>query len=285
LPVCGMSIVSYVNAALEYTPAEKIVILQERGAGLERKLFACSKCLFIEKERSEASFGATIVEGIEKIALLYGEAMLRQRTIMIVPCDTPLVTGEHFTTLMENAASKSADVVFTIIRSSHLARFLPHRRFRTVHLIDYGARYTIQNVTFVNGSAITFKPNHGPEHYAISLRQWDDRFLRSLVTTIDSVRKHRRRILRFPYLIYQLFIRRLLLRGHGAIIVRLLASVAHDRFTIKEIHDYIHAAFSLTIDHIESQAPEVSVDIDTPNDLRYLVGMAQRTGLNLGTTW
>ena len=92
LPVNGRPVVDYVIQALEGSTAEKIFIAQEEGARLQDRLVTTDKCIFFPKKNRLGSFGLSMLSALENVAEYYGNTGLSQKMILVVPCDTPLVT-------------------------------------------------------------------------------------------------------------------------------------------------------------------------------------------------
>jgi molybdopterin-guanine dinucleotide biosynthesis protein A len=170
LPVNGHPVADYVIQALEQSDVEKIFIIQEEGANLKESLTSGAKCIFFNKDRDHSSLGMGSFFAIQKVAEYYGDSELKNKTIMIVPCDTPLVTKDSFNSLIKKMVGNNADVTITIIGAEHLEKRYPPKRFRGVYLSDFKADYTMQNVLFVNGEFIQLKPPGEPGKLKFSFR-------------------------------------------------------------------------------------------------------------------
>jgi GTP:adenosylcobinamide-phosphate guanylyltransferase len=269
LPVHSRPIADYVIQALEQSNVEKIFVMQDEDAALQEALTPSSKCIFFTKDKDHSSLGMGSLFALEKIAEYYGNAELNKRSIMIVPCDTPLVTNDHFNRLINTAASKNADVTITIIAAEHLERQYPQRRFRSVYLADYKTKYTLQNVIFVDGEFIRFKPSEDPGKLNFYFKGWDDDVLKRVKDGIDSIDALRHQ----SFFHNRLFLLWLLTKGYTSYIFKLLVNLAFKRLTMAKVIEYLNGADHMQAAYIESQEVELSADIDRPEDFQIVLGI------------
>lgn len=268
LPIYGRPIADYVIQTLEQSKVEKIFIVQEEGANLQELLASSSKCIFITKEKHHSKLGIGVLFALEKVADYYGNSELNNKSIMIVPCDTPLVTKDNFNLLIEKAESKSADVIITIIATKRLEKRYPQRRFRSVYLSDYKTSYTLQNVIFLNGEFIQFKPSGETGKLKFSFRGWDDEVLKNVEEGINNIEDLRHQ----SHFYDKLFLFWLLTRGYTSYIFRFLVNLALKRLTMAKVIEYLNGADHMNAAYIESEEVEFSADIDRPEDFQMVLG-------------
>ena len=171
LPVRGRPIADYVIQALEESDVERIFVAQDEGVNLEKVLPPYSKCIFFTKDKQHSTMGIDSFFALGKVAEFYSDSELRDKMIMVVPCDTPLVTKDNINRLIHPATASHADVLITTISGQHLEKRYPQKRFRNVYLSDYRANYTLQNVLFINGGLIQFNPSAEPGKLRFSFKR------------------------------------------------------------------------------------------------------------------
>ena len=264
----GRPIADYVIQALEQSDVEKIFVIQEEDAALQEALAPSSKCIFFTKDKDHSSLSMGILFALEKIAEYYGNSGLNERLIMVVPCDTPLVTEDKFNRLIHKAAGTGADVTITIIPLKLLEKRYPQRRFRSVHLSDYGCNYTMQNVIFVNGEFIRFDPSAEPGKLKFAFRGWDEAVLKRVKDGIDSIEDIRHQ----AYFHGKLFLLWLITKGYSSYIFKFLIDLAFRRLTIVKVIEYLNGADHMQSAYIESEEVEFSGDIDRPEDFQIVLG-------------
>ena len=243
-------------------------IVQDEGHSIQHVLTAGSKCVFLTKEKRFSSLGMGSLFALEKVAEYYGNSGLDKRSIMIIPCDIPLVTGDDINALVRKASCKDADVTITIIAVKRLEDHFPNKQFRGVYLSDFQARYTMQNVLFLNGEFIQFNPLVEPGKLKFSFRGWDEDVLNRVkngIDSIDGLRHH-------SFFHDKLFLLWLLTKGYTYYIFRLLADLALRRLTIEKVIQYLNGADHMNADYIESESVAFSADIDSPEDFQSVQG-------------
>lgn len=263
LPVCGRPVADYVIRALEQSIVEKIFIIQDEGANLQQALTHGPKCIFFTKDKDHSSLQMSVLFALEMVAEYYDPVELDQKSVMIVPCDTPLVTKNNFNRLIEKAAGNNADVTITIIASKYLEKKYPPRHFRGIYLSDCRANYTMQNVIFIDGGFIQYKPAGEPGKPNFSFRGWDEDVLKRVVKGIKSIDELRRK----PHFYDKLFLLWLLEKGYTTYVFRFLVDLAFKRLTMEKAITYLNGADHINSAYIESNEVEFSADIDSPEDL------------------
>jgi len=268
LPVCGNPVADFVVQALEQSEVEKIYVVQDEGAQLQETLAHSSKCTFLTKGKQDSSLARGFLFAMERIAEAAASSGSQYR-VMIVPCDTPLVTKDNFNALIEKAASKTADVTVTIIAARHLEKRFPGKHFRRVYLADYKECYTMQNVIFMDGDFIQFKPGREPGGRNFTFRGWDEAVMKRVVDGINSVEDLRHQ----PHFHDKLLLLWLLTKGYTLYIFRLLIDLAFRRLTMTRAIKYLNGADHMNSAFIESEEVEFSADIDHPEDLQGIIGI------------
>ena len=274
LPINGKPVSEFVIHALEQSNVEKIFIVQDEGAGLEQALTYGPKCVFINKEKAHASLGMGLFFAMERVAEYYDPVELKDRSIMFVPCDIPLVTKDTFNRLITLAAGAPADVTITIISTDLLDERFPGKSFRGIYLSEYRSTYTMQNVIFVDGGFIQLRTDPGPGNLRFSFRGWDDKVLDRVVAGIDSIQTLRRR----SHFYDKLFLIWLLTKGYSGYIFKFLMDLLLKRATMARIIQYLNGADHMQAGYIVSEEAECSADIDSPEDLHILVGNSLQNG-------
>jgi len=267
--VGGRPVADYVIRALEQSEVEKIYVVQEEGANLQQVLAAGSKCTFLTKDKNDSSLAGGFLFAMEKIAQAAGSSA-PQKMIMVVPCDTPLVTKDNFNVLIGKAAGKAADMIITIIAARHLEKRFPEKHFRSVYLAEYKENYTMQNIIFIDGDFIQFKPGGEPGERNFNFRGWDAAVMKRVLDGINSVENLRHQ----PHFHDKLFLLWLLTKGYTSYIFRFMVDLAFRRLTMVRAIRYLNGADHMHSAFIESEQAEFSADIDHPQDLQGLAGIA-----------
>ena len=268
LPVCGRPVADYVIRALEQSNVEKIFFIQDEGANLQQALTHGPKCIFFTKAKDHSSLQMSVLFALERVAAYYDPVELDQKSVMIVPCDTPLVTKNNFNRLIEKAAGSNADVTITIIASKYLEERYPSRHFRGIYLSDWQAYYTMQNVIFIDGGFIQYKPAGDPGKPYFSFRGWDDVVMKRVEEGINSIENLRHQSLFHG----KLFLLWLLTKGYSSYIFRFLVNLAIKRLTMAKVIELLNGADHMHAAYIESEEVEFSADIDRPEDFQMILG-------------
>lgn len=277
IPVCGRPVADYVIASLELAEVERIFVVGDKNSSLRTSLKLSSKCTLIEKQRHDVSFGESIIYAVTTAVESMGESALSTRMLMVVSCDTPLVTAESYNSLIRIAAYSDADGLFTIIPIDLLRSRFPARHFKGGYLRDRNKFYTSQNVTFVNCSFFSITPpSTRHPRGAVSFGTWKQESVERLISTMDSLRQRRKRIYLIPYFIFEFALRRLAARVKISSIISLVVKVVLRRLTMTDIIGFVNDALQLKAGYIESDRPEISADIDTAEDLMAFMKDAAR---------
>jgi GTP:adenosylcobinamide-phosphate guanylyltransferase len=274
LPVNGRPISDYVIQSLERSDIETIFVVQDEGVNLQDVLTPSSKCVFFTRDSHHSSLAAGFLFAMEKLAEFYGDSGLITRSIMIVPCDTPLVTSGNINALIRKAADKTADVTVTMIAADRIEKRFPHKNFRSVYLADFKANFAMQYVLFMNGEFIRFNPKAGPGELKFSFQGWDSDVLNRVKNGIDSVENLRHQ----SHFYNRLFLLWLLTKGYTYYIFRFLVDLAFRRLTMVRAMEYLGGADHMHAAYIESEEVEFSADIDTPEDFQMLLGIQWHNG-------
>jgi hypothetical protein len=200
---------------------------------------------------------------LENILDYYGEEQLRQRKIMFVPCDIPLVSGQDFDGLIEQTVNCDADYIIALIKNTLLRRELPERHFRKLRLNELGGDYCFLPVVFVNGGIIR-RPEKTGGLYRVTVRGHRGSSLEELLEKVDAVRKRRHNILgwaRFGYEVAG--------KGSKVLFFRLLAGLLRKRVTESVFIQAVYQTIGMKLAVIQSTSAVFSADVDTPSDLEY----------------
>ena len=273
LPVCGQPIANHVIRALEQSNVEKIFVIIDDDANIQEALTASSKCIFFRKDRRHNPFSLSMLYGLEKVAEYYGHPQINQKSIMIVPCDIPLVTKDNFNALIEKAANNHADVTIPIIAENLIKERFPQRCFRSVYLADYKGRYTLQFLGFMNGEHILFEPSREPDRMKISFRGVEYERVIKLKETLDTLRDHRHHNYSLPRFTDKLAICRLIRKGYTVYAFKFIFNLIFNRLTMAKIIEYLNGACQFNIAYIVSEEVEIFADIDRPEDFPIVLGI------------
>lgn len=266
LPVNGRPITDYVIQALEKSNAEKIFVLQEYDINLQEHLSQSSKSIFITKDKDHSSLGISVLFALANIAEYYGKSELSKKTIMVIPCDTPLVTKDNFNRLIMKMVNQSADITLSIIASKLPEKHFPQKKFRSFYLWDDQSTYTMQNIAFINGELIEFKTSNEPGKLNISFRGFNEDIFSRLEENINSVENLRNK----HFFLEKLFFYWLSQKVYRSYVFKFLMDFLFNRLTMTKINEYISGFIQCKVDLIESEEVEFSYDIDRPDDFQML---------------
>jgi len=278
LPVCGQPITNYVIRALEQSNVEKIFVIVDDDVTIQEALTASSKCIFFRKDRLHDLFSLSMLFGLEKVAEYYGHPQINQKSIMIVPCDIPLVTKDNFNALIEKAANYHADVTIPIIAENLIKKRFPQRCFRSVYLADYKGRYTLQFIGFINGEHILIEPSRETGRTKISFKGVEYKSLVRLKETMDTLRDHRHHNYSLPRFSDKFALHWLMRKGYTIYVFRFIFNLIFNRLTMAKIIEYLNGACQFNIAYIVSEEVEIFADIDRPEDFPIVLGIPWDSG-------
>jgi GTP:adenosylcobinamide-phosphate guanylyltransferase len=278
VPVHGRPVVDYVIQALMQSYVEKIFILQDQGAALQDALTVGPKCVFLGKDPA-TSLALATKNALRAVAEYYGTEIY-QKSIMIVPCDTPLVTPAVYNTLIEKAAGEDADVIMTIIACELIDKRYPNKHSRSAYLADYKARYTAQSVTFLNGAGFIFTPSQTGGLIEISYRGLDEAFIKRMEDIFESARTTRQNTRQNSPLVEPFMLGWIIQQGWVWYAFKLIFNIILHRMTMVKLMAYIQEGLHVKTAYIESEAVEITGDIDTPEDYQIVLGITWRAGEN-----
>ena len=273
LPVGGQPIANYVIQALEESSVEKIFVIQDEGANLQEALTNSPKCLFFCKDKDNNTYSLSMRFGLEKVAEYYGYPDIKQKLIMTVPCDIPLVTRDNFNTLIEKAKTKDADFTLAIIAENLVKKRFPHIHVRSFYLDDYKDRYTVQMIGFTNGELLLYDPDQAAGKARISFRGVDDERVIKVKETVDTVRDHRHHDFRLPRFTDKFAIRWLIRKEFILYILKFLFNLISNRLTLAKAIEYFTGVLQVNTGFIVSEEVEISADIDRPEDFLMVLGI------------
>jgi GTP:adenosylcobinamide-phosphate guanylyltransferase len=273
LPVCGQPIANYVILALEESHVEKIFVIQDEGVHLQASLSNTPKCVFYCKDKGNNSYSLSMRFGLEKVAEFYGYPQIKQKLIMTVPCDIPLVTRDNFNALIEKAKTKNTDFTLAIIAENLVKKRFPHIHMRSFYLDDYKDRYTLQMIGFTNGELLLYEPDQAPGKARLSFRGVDEERVTKVKETVDTVRDHRHHDFRLPRFTDKFAIRWLIRKEFMIYILKFLFNLISNRLTMAKISEYFNGVLQVNTGFIVSEEVEISADIDRPEDFPVVMGI------------
>lgn len=272
-PVQGRPLLDYIVQAAEHSSVEKIFIIQDNGVKLQPHLSPASKVVILEKDREILSPGAGFTDALRKIARYYGPEEIKNKNIMLLPCDTPAVTSRMIDELAPRAARSHADVIFTVLPSQLVEQRFPEKRFYKFYLADKKGWYTVPFVYFINGEFFQFLPGSSPDSSFITVRDYDEARLKSfenLLNSIDNMRKD------FGFT-FKFFARWMLEDGNVFKVLKTLIISKCKKMTVEKFIAFDYQIFKDHIEVIDNQEPEFCGDIDKPEDVAAVLGELVQT--------
>lgn len=269
LPVHGRPVVDYVVQALEHSGAERILVSYDEEVDLPSVLTPTTRTFFAARGDHGGSYAAGIRHVFEVLATHYDIHEIHQRTIMLVPCDLPLVTAAAFDALIRSAQAVDADLVATMISCRRASARFPGKRFIGLYLADFGEPCTLQAPAFVQGDIIRAGIHGSP----LSFGELTNQVVDELAGAADSIRSSRKSRLVLARATYELVIRRLARQRQLGLLLPFLSRLVSGRVRSADVLRVLSAAFAIRVGIVPSEAPEFSGDVDEPGDYPQVLGV------------
>ena len=272
LPVRGRPVLDPLLEALEGSSVEQVFVSHARGIDLRSRLAPVGRTVFLPRPADTVSYAAAMHAAFLDLSSHCGVDSIRNHTVLLLPCDIPLVTAPILEALLKKTSGLDADVALVMVAGRLLEERYPGKRFAGIHLSDHGGRYVLQNIACIRGTF--FSEDREGE---LVLGTWSEQEVRDLARSVDRMRDSRERLLQIPLLVNELLVRRLVRERRAALVVRLVTRLLTRRFRVGDGSELLQTAFRVRAGVVDSKAPELSGDIDTPDDLVRVLGDAERT--------
>lgn len=277
LPFRGRPVVDYVSIALCHSQVEKVFIVHQQDEDLQKAISPHEKIILVKSNRPQPTIVDSVMSGMEKLFEFFGENNIHPRHILVVPCDIPLVTSRDFDALINQAAKSDADFYFTVIRNSLLKKEYAERRFRTIHLNEWGDNYSPQSTNVIHSRLFRTTQANNNSPYRVEICDNQGRSLNSLFKAGQDIRDHRHSVLgwgRFAY--------RIAGKGSAVLFLQILFDLLRNRVTESKLVQAIYLTLCVKMRFIESHSTTFSVDIDNPVDLENISRKAISSPENVG---
>jgi len=267
----GRPLLDYIVQALEHSSVEKTFIIQDHGVDLQASLSPAAKVVILEKGCEILSPGAGFTDALRKIARYYGPEEIKNKNIMLLPCDTPAVTSRMIDELALRAARSHADVIFTVLPLQLVEQKFPNKRFYKFYLADKKGWFTIPFVYFINGEFFEFHPGASPEAESIRFRDWDHERHESFENLLNSIVKMRKD---FAFTA-KFFLRWMLKDKNPFTILNFIFTMLTRQMTEDKFIRYEYALFRDHVESIYNSEPCFCGDVDSLQDAEIVLGSLQ----------
>jgi GTP:adenosylcobinamide-phosphate guanylyltransferase len=265
LSLNGSPLVDYILRALCESDVEKVFIVHRPDNPLDEIVTKNTKNVFLSCDRDATSYASTVISGAEKIIDYYGLTEIHRRTIMVVPCDIPLVKKENFNALMEANQRKNADFVMPFINIKYLSEKYPERRFRSFYLTDLNGKYALQNISFFNGRIFDMIDYKNDVTGRLAISGAPD-LIRDMAKAADRLYRHRQKAYQISHIVYE-FLSRLARKRHLLYGLKFIYNLYSGEITSDQISYAFSTMLDINFGIIESRETEFSGDIDLPEHL------------------
>ena len=262
LPFRGRPIVTRVLDALGGSRVAGTWVLHDGDCPLEGYVAAGPSTRFTPLPLPAPPIGESVLLAFQGLVDTLGIEAVRRSRFLILPCDQPFVTSAVIDRVIARAETRVFDFAYTIVAADLLEARYPGRRFRNYPVADLGGRFALQTATMVDGGFL------GVDALGrVTFGDWGSREASALFRTISALRDARRSPWQVPHFFHELVYRRL--RGVGG--VRLMVETAA-RFMVGRLRTVdaarlTRAAYRIRVTHLDTGSPELSADIDRPEDL------------------
>jgi len=273
MQVYGRPLLDYIVQALEQSSVEKTFIIQDHGVDLQASLSPAAKVVILEKDRDITSTGLGFIDALRRIARTYGPEEIKQKNILILPCDLPAVTASMIDQLVPQAVISHADLYITYLASELVKRRYPQKRFYKFYLADKKGWFTVPFVYFINGEFFEFHPGPSPESEIIGIRGWDQERLESFENLLNSIVKMRKE---FAFTA-KFFLHWMLKDKNLLTILNLIFTVLSRQMTEEKFIRYEYALFRDHVEAIYNPEPCFCGDVDSLQDADIVLGSLQES--------
>jgi len=274
LPVNEKPVADYVLRALQGSMVDRVFIAQSPDARLRDVLTEHPKNIFLDVDGNEDSLAWSLAKSLEQVLDCYELEDLKNLTIMITPCDVPLVTAGDFDDLILQAQSQDYSLLLTMVPYQVVREAFPHKRFQKLFHADIQQTMSMQGVVFVSGETFRVKLPASSDVRLIVLDS-EGAPIPSLERLIDRVRRGRKSIWLWPGFVFHVFIRRFVANGRVLDACQLVIDMVLRKMTVEKIHRYLFGALGITAGAVCSHNPRLSGDIDTYQDLMIISPLLQ----------
>ncbi|MHB1192039.1 MAG: NTP transferase domain-containing protein [Longimicrobiales bacterium] len=263
LPVGGRPIVSWILDALEASAVERVFVFHDAACDMPSLVAAGAKTVFVPRPGDRGAFVDGVRHALEATVGACGLAAVRRSRLLALPCDLPFVTAETLDRLLERSDALEFDFAYTAVSRDLLARRFPDRPFRAYPAADLGGFYALQTPSLIDGACFGLADAGS----RLTFGDWSGEEAERLLDSIGALRRGRGAFLQVPRALHELVLRRLAASGRRRPAAGLLLRTLTGRLRTTDLDRLAWAAFRVRTLCIDSEAPELSADVDRPADL------------------
>lgn len=275
LPVLGRPIVAHVLDALHASCVRRTLVFHDPACDIASAVDAGPKADFLPLPTTFTPIGKSVRYALEASVRACGVDAVRRSRLLILPCDLPFTTAAVIDRVLQRADALEFDFAYTAVSRGLLSQRYPGRPFRFYPAADLGGYYALQTATLVDGTFI-HSPDDGTR---VSFGDWTRDEADRLFENISVLREGRRSLWQVPQFVNELAFRRLRGSRGRRLIAATLARALVGRLRSTDVDRLTEAAFRARTVCVDTEAPELSADIDTPADLAFYLGVGGAAGL------
>ncbi|NJD19403.1 MAG: hypothetical protein FIA95_09005 [Gemmatimonadetes bacterium] len=265
LPVRGRPVVSYLLDALEASAVERVFVFHDAACDMASRVEAGPKTTFVPRPPGRPGFVDGIRHALEATVRSCGIEAVRRRRLLALPCDLPLTTAGMLDRVLERSDALDFDFAYTTVSRSLLAQRFPGRAFRAYPVADLGGLYALQTLAILDGACFGL----AEEGARLTFADWTREEGERLLASIGALRDGRGGFLQVPRALHELIFRRLAPRGRRRVAAALLLRTLAGRLRTTDLDRLAWTAFRVRTRCIDTEAPELSADIDRPRDVAF----------------
>ncbi len=265
LPVRGRPIVAYLLDALECSAVERVFVFHDAECDMASFVEAGPKTTFLARPAGRSGFVDGVRHALDATVRACGLDAVRRSRLLALPCDLPFVTARILDRVLERSDALEFDFAYTAVSRALLARRFPGRPFRAYPVADLGGFYALQTLAIMDGACFGLADGGTRLTFGDWTREEGERLLES----IGVLRNGRGAFLQMPRALHELVLRRLSGRGRRRVAASLVLRTLAGRLRTTDLDRLALAAFRVRTVCIDTEAPELSADVDRPDDLTF----------------
>lgn len=270
LPVLGRPIVAHVLDALQASCVRRVLVFHDPDCDLASVVDAGEKTTFVPLPSPPTSIGKSVRYALEASVRACGIDAVRRGRLLILPCDQPFTTAAVIDRVLQRADALEFDFAYMGVSRRLLSQRYPGKPFRFYPAADLGGPYALQTATLVDGTFI----HSSEDGTRVSFGDWTRAEADRLFENISVLREGRRNFWQVPQFLNELAFRRLRSGRGRRLIAATLARALVGRLRSTDVDRLTEAAFRARTVCVDTEAPELSADIDTPADLAFYLGVS-----------
>lgn len=269
VPVGSRPMIEYVVGALRASGCPCVYVFHEAGVPLDERFGADPGVFTIARGPSELSYADGILHALTTVAQRHPADDLLHRTILYISCDVPLVTPDDLQSLVSRFRASDTDLCLFLAEADQVLARWPGRKLARVSLSDRPAG-AVQPVVCLRGSLA------GVRDGRLAFGVWSPCEAERIIELIRKIRERRRSAWLVRLLVYREVLRRIDSPSTAFALVRAVVAYATGRMSTGRLLHVVDALARLRVGLIDSDRFSLSIDVDSPADLQFVIDELDR---------